>query len=62
MSGRVSTNDITGPVNSTISVVAGHAMNTYVMKRGRVPIPHELEDLIFPWLPAELAFVTEVRI
>ena len=74
--GRVSTADIketagwdrshavasylTDPVLSTISVVAGHVMNTYVMRRDRVPIPQELEDLVMPWVPDRLEMVTKV--
>jgi hypothetical protein len=52
---------LTGPVPSTISVVAGHAKNTYIMRRDRVPIPPELEALVFPWAPVELKRMTEVR-
>ena len=77
MGGRASTADIkesagwdkthavgsylTGPVLSTISVVAGHAENTFVMRRGRVSIPKELDDIVLPWVVHDLAAVTKVR-
>ena len=52
---------LTGPVLSTISVVAGHEMNTYVMRRGRVSIPKELGEMVLPWVIHDLAAVTKVR-
>ena len=52
---------LTGPVTSTISVIAGHIMNTYIMRRDRVPVPAKLLELVFPGVPAELERITKVR-
>lgn len=51
---------LTGPVISTISVLAGHLKNTFVMRRGRVPDHPELLAMVFPEVPELLLEMTQV--
>lgn len=45
-----------------VSVAAGHMKNTYMLPRGRVVVPKELTDLIFPPADGWLLFSREVRL
>lgn len=44
-----------------VSIAAGHMKGTYMLPRGRIAVPQELSDRIFPFARDWLKFSEKVR-